>query len=328
MTDTAHVIARNSLALEPLAQNVRRARRTVVETLESADRHDLADNAALATSEIVTNAVLHAGSDIWLTVTVTADGALVEVEDHSRALPQVRSYDATATTGRGLSLVDQLVTAFGVRRIPGDGKVVWFTLGDAVPPTGAAVSRDAHRAASVRLLRVPVALYCTFQQVADGLLREYLLALSAGDASPAELLDWNLANEAFAELATGGSAAFATRDSDVVNLDLSLELGPRGAERFASMRRVLDRAVAMAAAGRLLAPPSQPEIVGLSNWCCEQVVAQLHGKEAAPWRPGRGARVPHSTPVEWDAADVNGSDRAIVAADDANRLIAVSHAAA
>ncbi|MEO6715207.1 MAG: PAS domain S-box protein, partial [Mycobacteriales bacterium] len=42
----------------------------------------------------------------------------------------------------------------------------------------------------------------------------------------------------------------------------------------------------------------------------------------------RGARVPHSTPVEWDAADVNGSDRAIVAADDANRLIAVSHAAA
>lgn len=328
MIDGVNVLARESVLLQPLPQNVRRARRTVVDTLVSADRADLADTAALVTSEIVTNAVLHAASDIWLTITVTDDGALVEVEDYSAHLPSPRPYDAVATTGRGMSLVDALVSGFGVRPVGSGGKVVWFTLGAAGPgPPAAAFARHTP-AAVVRLLHVPVALYCTFQQMADGLLRELALGRLHEGHGASGLDDWNQATEAFGELADAGVAAFAQRDRGVSHVDLVFGVGRDAAARFASLRLVLDQAVSMAAAGLLLAPPSQPEIVGLRNWCCEQVKLQLADRPATRWERSHHVDVPSPAPVDWDPAAVTGSELAMLASDDANRILAVSESAA
>ena len=321
------VLARESLALQPLAQNVRRARRTVVDALVSANRADLADTAALVTSEIVTNAILHAGSDIWVTVTVTAEGALVEVEDHSPHLPAQRAYDSAATTGRGMALVNELVSDFGVRQIPDNGKIVWFTLGI---PRGAAAPhpRQLPLQATVTLPRVPVGLYCSFQQMADGLLREYVLVHFNQGRDDAALAEWNRANEAFGELALGGAAAFAERDGGATHIDLVFGVGAGGREHFAALRRVLDLAGKLAARGKLLAPPSQPEIAALRNWCCDQVIRQLAGEPAVAWQSGQAVVVPLPGAVTWDAAAVWGADTAVVAADDANRMIAVSAPAA
>lgn len=295
MTDVAHVLARESLAMQPLPQNVSRARRTVVETLLSTDRGDLADAAALVTSEIVTNAVLHTGSDIWLTITVTSAGVLVEVEDHSSQLPTPRSYDAIATTGRGMALIDELVSEFGVRALQDDGKVVWFTLGAA--RSGVETAALALRpSAPVRLLHVPVALYCAFQQVADGLLREYVLVHFDRRFGGTDLDECNRANAAFAELAFGGAAAFAARDGGASYVDVTFTVGAAAAARFTSLRRVLGRAVAMATGGLMLAPPSQPEIVAMRNWCCEQVLLQLAGTAATPWLAGGKLDVPPPMP--------------------------------
>ena len=53
-------------------------------------RPDLSDSAELLVSEVVTNALLHAGTDIALAATVDDDGALVQVGDGSPHLPSRR----------------------------------------------------------------------------------------------------------------------------------------------------------------------------------------------------------------------------------------------
>ena len=40
--------------------------------------------------------------------------------------PVLRHVDAMATGGRGVALIDQLATGWGVEEEPEDGKTVWF----------------------------------------------------------------------------------------------------------------------------------------------------------------------------------------------------------
>ncbi len=336
MSESTLVLARESLTFEPVAQNVGRARRAVVAALDAANQGHHAEVAALATSELVTNAILHSGSAISVTVTVTASLVLVEVEDHSPLEPTRRQYDVIATTGRGLALVQSLTADFGVRRIPGDGKVVWFTLGERGWSFSGASNSDGTAGAgagAVQLLGVPVALYRAYQQVADGLLREYILASYALDSGQlADLEEWTVANEAFAELATAAESLFraSAEEGHRAQADASLSLRVRqpAARRFAALERVLSRAVSMADAGQLLAVPTQPEIVALGEWLCREVQGQLQGRPAMAWQSLTSEHAPPGPHVEWDATLVTESPLAMVAADDANRIIAVSDAAA
>jgi PAS domain S-box-containing protein len=326
------VIARETLTLKPLAQSVGQARHAVVDALVAVDQSHHAEAAALATSELVTNAVLYAGSDISVTITVTASLVLVEVEDHSPHEPTRRLYDLSATTGRGLSVVQELTADFGVRRIPGGGKVVWFTLGDrGWFFAGKAFSHgddDDVTGGIVWLLGVPVALYCSFQQVADGLLREYVLAsqaLRGGRRTDAD--EWALATEAFAELASGADPLFCD-DAPRGHTDLRFGVRADGTDRFAALARVLARAVTMAHSGRLLALPTQPEIVAMSEWVCTEVQSQMEGRPPTAWLPVQRDHAPPGPAFDWDATRVTSSPLAMVAADDLNRIIAVSDAAA
>ena len=80
----------------------------------------------LLTSEVATNAVLHAGGDFEVHVELLEnEGIRVSVRDRSPHLPQRRVTTLDATTGRGLHLVDSLATAWGVDD-HANGKVVWF----------------------------------------------------------------------------------------------------------------------------------------------------------------------------------------------------------
>lgn len=79
----------------------------------------------LCVSEVVTNAVLHARSTATLTVRWRADVLTVEVSDDDPTLPVRRPHSITATTGRGLRILDELTVRWGARPTL-DGKVVWF----------------------------------------------------------------------------------------------------------------------------------------------------------------------------------------------------------
>ena len=85
----------------------------------------MADAVVLLTSELVTNAILHARTDIGLVVRREAATIRVEVDDHSPQLPVPRNAAADALTGRGLTLVDVMSGAWGVEE-RASGKTVWF----------------------------------------------------------------------------------------------------------------------------------------------------------------------------------------------------------
>ena len=89
---------------------------------------DSIDDVVLVASELVGNAVTHAsaGFERGLDVTwdVERDAVVIRVLDGSPDLPRQRSTDATATSGRGLTIVAALADDWGVRRNE-HGKQVW-----------------------------------------------------------------------------------------------------------------------------------------------------------------------------------------------------------
>ena len=137
-------------AFEPEPTAVAAARRFVRETLNSwqlSGRDDLVADAVLLTSELVTNALVHAGTSIQLTCRL--DGAAVEVsvlDRHpARMIPDPPSGSAEADRpgGRGLLLPGALSSSWGVSYAP-TAKVVWFRLGldaqsDRAPAVGEAL---------------------------------------------------------------------------------------------------------------------------------------------------------------------------------------------
>lgn len=105
-----------------------RARRFVVETLTGwGVDQDVIDDCELLTSELVTNAVLHARSPSKLRIERRGNHVWVAVHDASPAPPRLRDYGPDAVTGRGLLLVDRLARRWGTEP-DAHGKYVWFEL--------------------------------------------------------------------------------------------------------------------------------------------------------------------------------------------------------
>jgi anti-sigma regulatory factor (Ser/Thr protein kinase) len=91
--------------------------------------HRLLGELLLCVSEVVTNAVLHAGTELRFSVTSAYDRIRVEVGDGSPVMPMRKHYDLSAPTGRGIVLIEELADGWGVEQ-DGSGKVVWFELLD------------------------------------------------------------------------------------------------------------------------------------------------------------------------------------------------------
>ena len=117
----------DDLQLPSAPSSVGEARRFVAAALDALGAHGVQEVAALLTSELVTNAVVHAGGAIRIRVAGGASTVRIAVEDTSPAKPQPREAGDRAVTGRGLNLVDQLAVRWGVDDVDG-GKVVWFEL--------------------------------------------------------------------------------------------------------------------------------------------------------------------------------------------------------
>ena len=106
----------------------RAARHFVIETLIAWGYPHLVDNAAVVTSELATNAVLHARTDFTVTICRRPDGTIrVAVRDSSLSPPQPRQARPFDGSGRGLRLVEAMAAGWGADLLPA-GKVVWAQL--------------------------------------------------------------------------------------------------------------------------------------------------------------------------------------------------------
>ena len=104
----------------------RESRRFVQESLVAWSIGELADIAGLLTSELVTNVVRHAVSDVEVDVAWNRPTLRVEVRDRSCDSPALRG--ATGPDGGyGLRIVAALAQDWGVIE-HADGKGVWFTM--------------------------------------------------------------------------------------------------------------------------------------------------------------------------------------------------------
>jgi len=325
------------LTLAPTPESARTARRLVAAVLTTAHADHFADTATLLTSELVTNGIVHAHTDLQIVVDATPTWVRVEVVDGNPHLPVRREYDENASTGRGMEMVELLADDFGVESLEEDGKRVWFRLGE-VPGTPA-----PHREVAVdgvidipelaitraQLHAVPVALYCAWQQHAEALLREAtLVALEHTEETGAEDEAYSLACRALAALADAASGLFPARDADVLSADIELELPAESVPWFPVLRDVLARATVLAVAGKLLTPPSLPEIMAVRRWVCDEIARQSLGLAPTPWVDQADEQPRPVAASESSLDDIRRSPLAQIAADAANRIVAVSATAA
>jgi anti-sigma regulatory factor (Ser/Thr protein kinase) len=262
------------------------------------------DQLVLIGSELVTNAVLHARTELTLTLELRDDRVRISVKDRSQAPATLRHYRPDALTGRGLGVVAALSDRWGVSTAA-DGKVVWAELqanggdhaagGPSPPDLRGAPSAPPAATAGARPVRfpgVPVDGYLELQAHNDALFRELELIsieLEGDDAARiaaplAGLVDQlyrrfrgqrdsyrdvvaaaQAAGEPFVELETTASAAAAS--------------GARG------YLELLEKADELCRAGVLLTPEPSPQVRALRHWFVDQLAAQvLDG--AAPAPPG------------------------------------------
>jgi anti-sigma regulatory factor (Ser/Thr protein kinase) len=117
----------HTITLEPSIRSPHDARLFAQRVLDDSGCAVDAATIVLLVSELVSNAVLHGRGEVELAIDADDDAVRVHVTDgDSATVPQVRSPKPYDRTGRGMFLVDRLAQRWGVERIPGDGKRVWF----------------------------------------------------------------------------------------------------------------------------------------------------------------------------------------------------------
>ncbi len=183
----------STLHLEPVVESTPVARHWIAAHLRGVSP-DVVECAGLLTSELVTNAVLHANTPLCVTLHILPDRIRVDVADGSTVLPSLKDYGREAATGRGLTLFDTLASSWGVQPVEG-GKIVWFELPVDFPVKPDSVSdgsfrfdlagitqADLHddvtapsRQTKIRLLGIPVALLQKSSEEYEALFRELRL---------------------------------------------------------------------------------------------------------------------------------------------------------
>ena len=294
----------------PALDSVPAARRWVDDQLRPV-ADDVRRTVGLLTSELVTNAVLHAASPVTVTVHHESGAIRVEVADESSQLPTVKSYAEDAATGRGLHLVSALADSWG-SRLRDEGKIVWFELGDqpaggpaTAEETAAAETDDtgphageagADEAATsgppllpMALLGVPVAPLLAAQALYEELFREFRLVVerdpAAADAIHGKLLDLvEQLGTRFGGFTTGADedwrrAVETGQDTVDLHYHLPAEVGTFCVRYDA----LLDEADEFCRTGALMTLAAPEETLCLRKWVLEEIALQSSGTPPTPW---------------------------------------------
>ncbi len=172
------ITARAAASFEPLGRSVATARSFVRDTLQGWGFGDIVDDAVVLTSELVTNAVVHAGTAADVVCLRSDDGVRIEVADRypEREVPlqsaAVNMGSPDREGGRGLQLCAALAARWGVEYTP-THKNVWFQLDLPERPVG---TRAAGPVVPAELL-----------PIADGRVRVAVVQIDRGGSITA----WN-----------------------------------------------------------------------------------------------------------------------------------------
>jgi anti-sigma regulatory factor (Ser/Thr protein kinase) len=114
------------LELEPHPSSASAARRWVRQQLHAVGHDELVESAELATSELVTNAVLHAQTVVTLSLERQDGRWRFRIGDRSPGRVKMARQEGPARAwGRGLRILDSVSHSWGVESRP-PGKQVWF----------------------------------------------------------------------------------------------------------------------------------------------------------------------------------------------------------
>jgi anti-sigma regulatory factor (Ser/Thr protein kinase) len=118
------------MSLEPDPRSAGAAREVVAKACDRWGMSSVSASATLVVSELVTNALPHAGSEVGLSVARCGRQLRVAVRDASSERPQPQPVEPSRPRGRGLLLVAAVADAWGVLPAGDGGKVVWAVLHD------------------------------------------------------------------------------------------------------------------------------------------------------------------------------------------------------
>ncbi|MFF6784096.1 SpoIIE family protein phosphatase [Streptomyces sp. NPDC012510] len=140
-TRSSVITARAAASFDPVSRSVATARSFVRDTLQGWGFADIVDDAVVLTSELVTNAVVHAGTSADVLCLRAEDGVRIEVADRypEREIPLQGSHINMGSPdregGRGLQLCAAMASRWGVE-YTSTHKQVWFQLDLPDRPVG------------------------------------------------------------------------------------------------------------------------------------------------------------------------------------------------
>ncbi len=298
----------STLRLEPVVESTPTARHWVTEQLHEVP-DDVTECAALLTSELVTNAVLHAATPFTVTLHLMEDRIRVDVADGNPVVPSIKDYAADAATGRGLTLFNTLASNWGVLPVVG-GKIVWFELpvDYSITPLGVSdgtfhfdlvefAQAELHEATDrgpgvpVDLLGIPVAMLQKASEEYEALFRELRLMKEHADSTlPPVVLPERL-SILLAKIGTrfnGFGPGLDESWQDVIDhhaesYDWHLELPLSAVEACEFYDAMLDEADEFVLVAQLLTLPASPASVAVRRWFLSELIAQLQGAPPTPW---------------------------------------------
>jgi GAF domain-containing protein/anti-sigma regulatory factor (Ser/Thr protein kinase) len=299
----------STLHLEPIVESTPMARRWVTEHLCDVPA-EVTECAALLTSELVTNAVLHAATPFTVTLHLMTDRIRIDVADGSTVVPSIKDYATDAATGRGLTLFNTLASEWGVQPVLG-GKIVWFELPVDYSVAPAEVSDGTFRfdlvgfvkteleqadatepRVRVDLLGIPVFVLQKASEEYEALFRELRLIKEHADSN---LPSSSFLPEQLSVLLSEVGTRFngfgpgvdetwqAVVDSRVDTHDWHLRLPESAVKLCAYFDAMLDEADEFGREAQLLTLPASAASVAVRRWFLAEIISQLSGQPAIPW---------------------------------------------
>jgi anti-sigma regulatory factor (Ser/Thr protein kinase) len=286
--------------LAPSSDSARIARRAVSEFLVDLGRDELLPSVALIVSELVANAIMHARTEMLLSLELVDDCVRVAVTDGSSSLPRWIPASPTATSGRGLLLVERLSRSWGVDRLPAGGKAVWAQVDEESAADDSSAPDDllelwsdevwpAHPGADAAVdveLDIDVRAMLDSRAHTDDLVRELQLTLlnaayrvttsTATDSVLRLARRLDSANEEFheARLQILSQALWAAKHrQERTTLQLRLHRSDAAAAR--RWLEALDEADALASAGALLLPRFPPALTSFRQGYIGAIIEQI-----------------------------------------------------
>jgi anti-sigma regulatory factor (Ser/Thr protein kinase) len=305
------------MPLAPGPRGAAQARQWVADVCAEIGRDELRENAELAMSEVVTNAILHGQGPVTVRLRGTHLHPRVEVRDASPEPPALTSddmipdfIDELPTFGRGLAIVASFSEAWGAER-DGEGKLVWFVPAAAPPDEpapGVVLGWDDdpeepsfadEETITVHLLEVPVDLMQGTLAHSAELRRELRLLAVAHQATYPVASDLSAYFSALSRDFRGqfgGGALVDAIQAGRATADIDVIAPVDAADRFARLLELYDLADAFCRNERLLTLARSPEQVEFQTWLFGEFVRQGRTEDPRPWPSSHAATLSRAHP--------------------------------